>query len=75
VIIKTAYMNFKIAVKAMALLSIIFLACGDDEKKNNTLPPPPVVSASWSENFTDVANLGRRGWIIVNNTSGYRSVF
>jgi hypothetical protein len=68
VIIKTAYMNFKIAVKAMALLSIIFLGCGDDEKKNNTLPPPPVVSASWSENFTDVANLGRRGWIIVNNT-------
>lgn len=60
-------MNFKIAAYTFLLFPLV-VGCGDDAKKKDTPAPPPVLSASWSENFTDVAKLGSRGWVIVNNT-------
>jgi hypothetical protein len=61
-------MKIKILPGSLLLSTLFFLGCEKDYNKQNTPPSPPVQTASWLENFTDVSNLGAKGWVITNNT-------
>jgi hypothetical protein len=52
----------------LATITIVLAACVKDVKETKAAAPP-VVNNSWKEEFTNVGEIGRTGWVIVNNSN------
>lgn len=55
----------------LSLVMVVVVSCEKDDKPATTVPVPPVVSKSFVEEFDTVANLAKKGWVIVNNSAPY----
>lgn len=51
----------------LTLLAFVMTACVKDAKEEQA-KAPAVVSDSWTEEFDDASALGKKGWVITNNS-------
>jgi hypothetical protein len=59
------------ALPSLVIFILLVLACEKDFKAEDKPAPPPVVSKSFTEEFDSVANLSKKGWVLVNNSFPY----
>lgn len=63
--------KFILSALLLSMVTIVVVSCEKDDKPATTVPVPPVVSKSFVEEFDTVANLAKKGWVIVNNSAPY----
>ena len=63
-------MNKKLflSLTSLAVFLLLILSCEKDFKADDKPAPPPVVSKSYKEAFDTVANIAKKGWVIVNSS-------
>ena len=62
---------YKKLLLIISILSIFIfvLSCEKEVTPDTTVPPPPPPPKSFVEEFDSVGNLGKAGWVIVNNSN------
>lgn len=57
-----------LSLTGLSALVLLVISCEKDFKAEEKPAPPPVVSKSYKESFDTVANLTKKGWLILNNS-------
>lgn len=63
-------MNKQLSLSLVGLffLFVLIIACEKDFKEDPKPAPPPPPSKSYKETFDTVSNIGKKGWVIINNS-------
>lgn len=57
-----------LSLTGLSALLLLIISCEKDFKEEEKQAPPPVVSKSYKESFDTVANIAKKGWVILNNS-------
>ncbi|HEY0679293.1 MAG TPA: choice-of-anchor J domain-containing protein, partial [Chitinophagaceae bacterium] len=60
--------NFLTSICILSAMMVLMVACEKDFKNDVEAPRPTPAAISFVEEFDTVASLGRKGWVITNNS-------